>query len=164
MDQREGKAFVPQDRTSQLEREVEELKNSLAYMKENVPGISTSCSLQLRVVCLEVVWECMDMIFGVWFMAMVGLQHPKHVIVYALLIVAQVFMVMYGGQCMLMLWACQSPVQEALVWGLSLSLVKMRFMVDGGLMVDLQWQRRFLGMMAVAARLTFRRWRRMLRQ
>ena len=47
MDQREGKAFVPQDRTSQLEREVEELKNSLAYMKENVPGITTSCSKEV---------------------------------------------------------------------------------------------------------------------
>ena len=52
MDQREGKAFVPQDRTSQLEREVEELKNSLAYMKENVlasPLHAPRRSLQLEM-------------------------------------------------------------------------------------------------------------------
>ena len=52
LDQREGKSFLPcrapdrahEDRASELEREIEELRNSVAYMKEQVPGSATSCS------------------------------------------------------------------------------------------------------------------------
>ena len=32
------------DRASKMEREIEELRHSVAYMKENVPGLATSCS------------------------------------------------------------------------------------------------------------------------